>query len=269
MYDNEKNRMGGGSVELRYRFIKGEAYGRKEPHVQNDRCFPFTVFVYVCEGTYYCASGGRKLAIRQGETLVVPPHTYHTIMMKAPGVLHWAHVSLTVDENDCACGRTAPYKLEGDASEKLGRCLRRLNGAAELSDALRRGVLTDRCVAELFDVVLAENHDAPPEGELDRVCVRMRQEPGEKYTLAGLAALANLSQRGFENRFRAAYGVTPMQYLAECRVKLAAFLLASGKSVKETALRAGYYDAYHFSKRFKSAMGVSPSEYARTHSLET
>ena len=254
---------------MQYRFYSGQAFGHKEPHFQNDRCLPFTVFVYVCEGTYYCSAQGKELAIEQGETLVVPPHTYHNIMMKKEGRLHWAHISVTVDGNEFPGGRTAPYKMEGEASERIGRCLKKLNQAQSLPDEIHKNLLKDRYIAEIFELVFGMDKQQPiRESELDSVYRHIRRSPGEKYTLALLSAIAKMSERSFESKFKREYGITPMRYVAECRTKLAAFLLASGKSVKETAIEAGYYDSYHFSKCFKAAMGVSPSDYAKTHSLE-
>ena len=37
--------------------------------------------------------------------------------------------------------------------------------------------------------------------------------------------------------------------------------------VCEVAEQTGYYDAYHFSRQFKKIIGVSPSAYAKTHTI--
>lgn len=256
-------------MELGYRFYDGRAFSRIGPHFQNDRCFPFTVFVYVGEGAYYCTAKGTELVIKPGETLVVPPHIYHSISMKEHGTLHWAHISLTADETDLPFGRTAPYRVEGGYSERIGWCLKKLNGLRDYPGELQRTLLKDRYIAEIFDIVMTVTESSSvPESGLDFICSLIRRKPGDRYTLGTLAQLAGMSPRSFGNKFREDFGITPMQYVSECRVKLAAFLLASGNSVKEVSLRTGYYDPYHFSKQFKTAMGVSPSEYAKTHSLE-
>ena len=251
-----------------YEFFTGEAFGEKEPHIQCNRCFPFTVFVYVCEGVYYCTAQGTELAVGKGETLVVPPYVYHNIEMKKHGSLHWAHISLTVDDNIFSSGQTAPYIIKGVASQKLGWCLKNLNNISETTDEMRCSLLHDRYISEIFDTVLSvRTHFSEPK-ELEYICDMIRRSPGEKYTLSMLSELSNMSQRNFEQKFKAEYNKSPMQYVSECRIMSAIFLLLNGKSVKEIAQQMGYYDTYHFSKQFKKALGVSPSEYAKTHSLE-
>lgn len=251
-----------------YEFYLGEMFGRKEPHSQSNRCFPYTVFVYVCEGMYYCTAQGIELEVRQGETLVVPAYVYHNIEMKNPGLLHWAHVSLSVNGNIFSSRRTEPYIIDGAASLKIGWCLENLNSISSLKDDLRRNILKDRYISELFDIVLSVNTQLHPPRELEHIYNLIRCSPGEKYTLSMLSKLSNMSERSFEQKFKAEYHKSPMQYVSECRIMSAIFLLLKGKSVKDVASQMGYYDTYHFSRQFKKAIGISPSEYARTHSLE-
>lgn len=255
-------------MEAAYEFYTGEAFGQKEPHSQINRCFPFTVFVYVCEGTYYCTAQGVELTVGQGETLVVPPFVYHNIEMKNRGLLHWAHISLIIDKNSVSCGKTIPYKIEGIASKKIGWCLKELNGVSELTDEIRNVILKDRYIAEVFDIVLGLYKQLPEPKDLEHIYYLILRSPGERYTLSTLADLSNMSKRSFEKKFKKEYCKSPMQYVSECRIKMASFLLLTGKSVKEVAQQTGYYDTYHFSKQFKKSIGVPPSEYARTHSLE-
>lgn len=252
-----------------YEFYKGEAFGKKWPHFQNDRYFPFTVFVYVCEGIYYCTSQGMDLAVKEGETLVVPPYTCHNIRMENNGLLHWAHISLNADDNIVSCGQSMPYVIDGADSERIGWCLRELNSLSGVTDEIRRTVLKDRYIAEIFDIVLnLYMQSSSPTKELDDIYYLIRRFPGEKYTLSMLSVLAHMSERSFEKKFKDEYKKSPMQYVSECRIKYASFLLLTEKRVKEVARKTGYYDTYHFSKQFKKTIGVSPTEYARTHSIE-
>ncbi|MBE6612451.1 MAG: helix-turn-helix domain-containing protein [Ruminococcaceae bacterium] len=52
----------------------------------------------------------------------------------------------------------------------------------------------------------------------------------------------------------------PKAYIESLRLKYADELLAGGFSVTDTARMAGYSDAYHFSKIYKSKRGITPSE---------
>lgn len=71
-----------------------------------------------------------------------------------------------------------------------------------------------------------------------------------------------LSQRYFNLLFFNIYHCTPKEYVTLLRIKKAKELL-SNKSlqVNEIAEMLGYCDGFHFSKIFKSKVGVSPIQY--------
>ena len=66
------------------------------------------------------------------------------------------------------------------------------------------------------------------------------------------------------NRGRTSAGVKPKVYVERLKINRAAeYLSSTDSSIAETALRFGYQDQYHFSRRFKVIMGVSPREYRK------
>lgn len=50
-------------------------------------------------------------------------------------------------------------------------------------------------------------------------------------------------------------------YILEKKMKQAKDMLENGKSVKQTAFELGFYDEFHFSKKFKSYFGKPPTEF--------
>lgn len=83
-------------------------------------------------------------------------------------------------------------------------------------------------------------------------------------TLPVLARTAGMSVSVFCERFKKAFGRTPVQSLIEHRLDHAAHLLDDATlGVAEIALRVGYADAFHFSKAFKKRFGKSPRELRR------
>ena len=251
-----------------YVFHLGEAYGEKVPHKQFDRCFPFTVMVYVCRGKYHCRINEKDIVINEGETLIVPPNRYHHIWMDEGGVLNWAHITLSVNGKELTDGYDIPNKITGDISKRAGEYLEKLSGAALISDENRKGALTQHYISGLYDIILSVSAKHKTSKKLDSIKALLEKEPGVKYTVNELASIAGISVRSFENQFKKEYGITPIRYLNECKIKYAAYLLASGKRVNEVSELTGFYDAYHFSRQFKKIMGVSPSEYAKTHTVD-
>ena len=63
--------------------------------------------------------------------------------------------------------------------------------------------------------------------------------------------------------FTAAFGLTPMRYLASLRVERARELLARGASCADAAFQAGFSDQAHLTRAFKERLGVTPGFYQR------
>lgn len=77
-----------------------------------------------------------------------------------------------------------------------------------------------------------------------------------------LARLANLSYSQFFREFKRRVGQSPQSYIEEQRIAFAKRLLASSRlSVKEVAFQSGFKNQLYFSRRFKKAAGMAPSQY--------
>ncbi len=79
-----------------------------------------------------------------------------------------------------------------------------------------------------------------------------------------LAQLCGMSTDYFRKTFEKMYGISPMKYLHNFRIKKAKAILQSDYvSIGQIAESVGYSNIYHFSKMFKQYTGMSPSEYAK------
>jgi AraC-like DNA-binding protein len=71
-----------------------------------------------------------------------------------------------------------------------------------------------------------------------------------------------LSVEGFRKRFTRVAGQPPTRYRIARRIDRACELLSSGRAtVKEAAAAAGFFDQFHFSRRFKQVTGESPAHF--------
>jgi len=87
----------------------------------------------------------------------------------------------------------------------------------------------------------------------------------ERLALADLAAGARLSVAHFCTEFRRHFGVPPIAYLLQRRMRVAAMLLrGTALPIGEIGRRVGYDDPYYFSKLFKVTFGMPPSQFAAT-----
>lgn len=79
-----------------------------------------------------------------------------------------------------------------------------------------------------------------------------------------LAALCGISTVYFRKAFESVYGVSPIRYLHNFRIRKAKDLLSSDYgSISRVAESVGYNGIYHFSKMFKHYTGLSPTQYAK------
>jgi AraC family transcriptional regulator len=87
----------------------------------------------------------------------------------------------------------------------------------------------------------------------------------EPLSLEALASVAGLSTYHFARQFTARFGVSPMAYVREQRMALAASRLTDAKppALVELALDLGFESQEGFTRAFKRAHGVSPGRYRR------
>ncbi len=99
---------------------------------------------------------------------------------------------------------------------------------------------------------------------ISRVLNAVHAQPGQRWTLSGLAVIAGRSRSGLAAHFRDVMGETPFVYVTRWRMHLAAAAIASGKqSTAEIAVNLGYGDSQAFSRAFATAFGATPAQYRR------
>ncbi len=87
----------------------------------------------------------------------------------------------------------------------------------------------------------------------------------EKIQNDALAEIAGMSTVYFRKLFTETYGVSPINYIIDLRIKKAKEMLRSDySSITDIALSLGYGNIYDFSRDFKKRTGVAPSRYLNT-----
>ncbi len=77
-----------------------------------------------------------------------------------------------------------------------------------------------------------------------------------------LSSIAGLSTVYFRRLFKEVYGISPIEYIKELKIKKAKEMLRSDYgSISDIALSLGYQNIYDFSRDFKKHTGISPSKY--------
>jgi AraC-like DNA-binding protein len=173
-------------------------------------------------------------------------------------------------------GRVTAVKFRPGGFRAFTGGLPARNGVALLRGEL--GLDPDRLRA----AVLAEDDDADRAAVLDAALAPLAPEPDPAYLdLLGVldamiddrslvrvdqvAALAATSTRSLQRAFATYVGVSPKAVLARYRLQDAAALIDAGEVDDLAALAAdlGWFDQAHFSRDFRSVVGVTPSAYLR------
>lgn len=86
----------------------------------------------------------------------------------------------------------------------------------------------------------------------------------ETLSMKKLAWSIGLSSTHFNRRFQALLRMSPSRYVLTLRVQKAQRLLTlTAHSIVEVALRSGFYDQSHFTRKFRMATGMTPKAYRR------
>jgi PAS domain S-box-containing protein len=91
----------------------------------------------------------------------------------------------------------------------------------------------------------------------------IQQSYSSTLDVSALARDLGISVSQLERDFIRVFGLSPRQYLTKVRFAAALELLASGRPIVEIAHACGYADQSAFARRFRLAVGMSPTEYRR------
>lgn len=90
----------------------------------------------------------------------------------------------------------------------------------------------------------------------------LRQHHAQQLSITQTASRFGLDRRRLAALFERHVGMTPSNYLIECRILKAKELLRTCSCpIKQVAECVGYSDSLYFSKAFKKLTGISPSEF--------
>ena len=98
--------------------------------------------------------------------------------------------------------------------------------------------------------------------QVARAFAEMAAHPGAPHTVQSLSRHAGLSRSAFMVRFAQMVGRAPMAALRDIRMRQATSMLtAGGQSIEQIAHLVGYASRSSFTRAFRLATGVDPTEY--------
>lgn len=114
----------------------------------------------------------------------------------------------------------------------------------------------------------SEKPKLKPEDEafMQRAMKFIEEHIGDSDINIGDMAEATLTSRsGLNRKMKSLLGVTPLDFIHEARIRKACRMLEEGNPINEVAYSCGFADPKYFAKRFKSDIGMTPTEYRNQH----
>jgi transcriptional regulator GlxA family with amidase domain len=94
----------------------------------------------------------------------------------------------------------------------------------------------------------------------------IHRDPARPWSVASLAHAVGVPRATFSRRFTALTGRSPIAYVTDWRMSVAARLLRQQRiPLREVARQVGYDSEFAFARAFKRAIGQPPGRY-RAHS---
>ncbi len=157
------------------------------------------------------------------------------------------------------------------------------------TDTPEDGAITDNSITQLYTkssllrilAILASHHlfsskKKYPDKKVENVKAAVsyiRENYNKKIYVRELASIVNLNEQYFCRFFKKVMGRSPIEYVNECRIKQAIYLLEnSDLSVMEICLECGYQNTGNFLREFKKYTSTTPLQYRKhflSHSTET
>ena len=145
-------------------------------------------------------------------------------------------------------------------------------GSATLTQALM-----SQCLVYLLRNLSEESGDSLPwlssleDPGLGRALDLIFDQPGDHHTVDSLADAALMSRSTFSARFHEAFGVPPMQFLHDVRLRWSAELFERNPElpIEQVAHRVGLASRSYLSEEFKRRFGVSPAAFRRGRLIPT
>jgi AraC-like DNA-binding protein len=236
----------------------------------------------------------RRLALRRGDLVIIPPAIPHTFHAAADNRMHCYNVYFTVQggrevhdkKTDLSfIFSDAPSPNRPEIYRDTPRCseLEELPAFISMStwpyliDSFMQIIACDqttgpssRKAAELLlhswllqlsDALIIQPESIDP--HISSLLVAIEQDADWwNYSINTMLNRSGLGRTRFFSLFRLSTGESPTAYLLRLRMRKAALMIReSGLSVTEIAEKLGYPTIHYFSNQFKQYYGISPTQF--------
>ncbi len=230
-----------------------------------DRCFEFYSLSHMFKGKGVLRIGSRIWDMKPGDAVLICPGDWH-LYGGSGGEAYY-------EDAIRFCGRLPDFLRKNglltSGKVHLGS-VRRLVPLIEKSHSMAPNSWL-KAALELQELLLEISENKDESSPIEALLEIIHTAPADHWwSVAELAELRGISSDRLRREFLQHTGLLPKSYLEQFKLRQAAnFLVSTSASVTETAMRYGYMDRYHFSRRFKMFFGVSPDQYRKIFTADS
>ena len=227
--------------------------------------YPYLLLVHVRKGEFYFDYMQQQIVARKGDVVLIDcqePHFYH-----ASDDLEFLYVHFDGVNAHELCRHIIDQHgilFRGEHTLVIDDLLYHLVKKHE-NNQLITAVENSLAIYQMLAALMSRPQTLPPQDSaVDSAIQYIRNNVGEKITLAQLARMANLSVYYFSHVFKVHTGYSPIEYVISTRLDTAKVLLKTTTlSISEIAYQVGYNNSGSFINMFVQKMGCSPKEFRK------
>ena len=221
--------------------------------------------LYATSGEAILRVDGEEISVHPGELYVSEKGNHFSTKSESGAI--FLTLSATLPDNHSVFGKK--HKVSERVRRHLGEIMRELS--SHRSDPFFYRVIENSLSTVLL--LLLRGEETEISEELLALCEPVKTEAqairhyllenySSEITLEGLCFLFRTNKTALCREFKREYGKTVREYLSELRISEAKRLLREGRlSVTDISERLGFESIHYFSRAFKSAVGITPTEY--------
>lgn len=211
--------------------------------------------------------------MRRGTLALVAPHKYHYTMPSEPEIYERSKLFLSEDEarslfvmlgySSMLDGALVCAYLPEEALARVELALRELKTAEPKKVPARLAVATAELLISLDTYAISK--ESGVSDSITRAVKYINDKIFSDIGIDEIAAFVSISKYHFCRCFKAAMGITVMEYILKTRIMLAKRMLEEGElSVTEISYKCAFSGVSYFCRAFKIETGLSPREYRRS-----
>lgn len=229
------------------------------------------LFCYIVRGSVIYDIGGQKMTVSNGFVIIPPhvPYAYRHVPINCEFEIYWVHFSgYHADECLNECGLKEDYYFHTDRIDEVVLSVQNLTremtfkmpGYEHVAQSLLTYILVVSSRRYTSSVHSSKNIDL----RMRNVMEHIYHNYSDELTISDLSEFVELSVSHFSNLFKQTFGLYPLQYITNYRLKRACDLLRHTQHpVSKVAEMTGFKDPLYFSRVFRKQLSISPSDYRK------